>query len=183
MISLTVKTNSERVTASLGAVPGRLNQAIMRGLARAGDFVIKDAKLRLRSAGKITFGPLWSSIVQQLDRDNLKTTIGTLLEQRGEAGDPKSYGYFVEFGRRPGRMPPIRALRTWIRRKLGRNPREPVAGPGSPRLEFAIARGIARRGIKAAPFLVPALQENAGRIQSIIWGVLGSEVAKLNAER
>jgi hypothetical protein len=174
MFELTVKTNVGQVAAELAAVPLRLRTAILRGLSRAGDLVIKESKLRLRSAGKVTFGALWSSIIQQLDAGNLKTTVGTLLESRGETGDPKSYGYFVEFGRRPGRFPPPGALATWVRRKLGQS---------SPRLEFAIARKIARRGIPPSPFLVPALQENAGRIQQLMDQSLSEEVAKLNAER
>jgi hypothetical protein len=68
----------------------------------------------------------------------------------GTVGPSKRYGYFVEYGRRPGKMPPLQAIEGWARRH-GLNP-------------FLVARAIGRRGVKARPFMLPALEKNEKRI-------------------
>jgi hypothetical protein len=50
----------------------------------------------------------------------------------------------LEFGRRPGRMPPPQALEGWVRRKMG------VSGRDVRRVAFLVARRIGRRGTKGA---------------------------------
>lgn len=54
--------------------------------------------------------------------------------------DPKAV--FVERGRRPGKMPPVRALEPWAQRKLGDR-----------RLAWPVARAIGRRGLRPRPVL------------------------------
>lgn len=56
------------------------------------------------------------------------------------------YGLYAERGRRPGRMPPVEALRGWAARH-GVNP-------------FVLARSIARKGTKAHPYMQPALDKH-----------------------
>lgn len=59
---------------------------------------------------------------------------------------------FVEAGRRPGgRMPPVDAIRQWARSK------------GKAKLAFAIARSIAKKGIKARPVL------SSRSVQRMLW--------------
>jgi hypothetical protein len=67
----------------------------------------------------------------------------------GEVGPSVRYGLYVERGSRP-HWPPVAALVGWARRH-GANP-------------YAVQRGIARRGTRARPFLVPAFTKNADRI-------------------
>ena len=67
-------------------------------------------------------------------------------------GTNVAYARYVHDGRAPGRMPPPNALATWARRHGGQNP-------------FVLARTIARRGIKAKPFLREAVTSNVGRIR------------------
>jgi len=57
-------------------------------------------------------------------------------------------------------MPPPDALSGWARR-------HGLAG-----LEFVIARAIGRRGIKARPFLGPALEQEAPRLAARLRSVL-----------
>lgn len=63
------------------------------------------------------------------------------------------YGLWVEMGTRP-HFPPVEPLEKWARIKLGK----PGAG-------FLIARKIAKRGTKAHPFMLPALENNKQKIQ------------------
>lgn len=68
---------------------------------------------------------------------------------RGVWGTTVPYGRVIHDGRRPGAaMPPQGALVGWMRRH---------GIPAS--AEFVVRRAIARRGIKAVPFLRRALQE------------------------
>ena len=62
-------------------------------------------------------------------------------------------GYWVEHGRRPGKQPPIAAIRGWaLERGL---------------VPFLVARAIGRRGIRARPFLRPALERNTRGIEAL----------------
>lgn len=77
-----------------------------------------------------------------------------------EIGPSVAYGLFVEKGTR-AHFPPPGALGGWARRH-GMSP-------------FALARGISRRGTKAQPFMVPALEQNVGKITDL-FGKLGAKV-------
>ena len=71
-------------------------------------------------------------------------------------GEKGGYGAYVEFGRRPGgKMPPIKDLAEWVRRK-GIEKDETKARQRA----FLIARSIAVNGIKPRPFLYPAFEAN-----------------------
>lgn len=74
----------------------------------------------------------------------------------GGQGTGVDYATFVEFGRSPGRAPPINELRTWAARKLGD---EYAAG--------AIARTISQRGVRPQPFLRPAVKINEKHLLSL----------------
>jgi hypothetical protein len=53
----------------------------------------------------------------------------------GLVSTPLVYGPPIEFGRKPGKMPPVDALKSWAARKLG-----------DEKLAFVVARAIARKG-------------------------------------
>lgn len=83
-----------------------------------------------------------------------------------EIGSWLNYAFYVEFGRRPGKRPPIRDIQRWVKRKglagrYGVKSRKRL-GSKSQRdkedlqLAFAIANSIAQNGVKARPFLFPA---------------------------
>jgi hypothetical protein len=59
-------------------------------------------------------------------------------------GSPLEYAEPVEYGRKPGKQPPVEPLALWARRKLG-IPKEEADGVG-----FAIARRIALKGTDGA---------------------------------
>lgn len=73
-----------------------------------------------------------------------------VTHERGVVAVGERYGGAVEFGRRPGKMPPVAPLERWAAVKLG----QPGAG-------FVIARKIGRVGTRPQPFLEPALRDNA----------------------
>lgn len=93
---------------------------------------------------------------------------GTGANLRGVVGPSVRYGLYVERGRRPGRPPPVAALAGWARRH-GVNP-------------YVVARAIGRRGIRAAPFLMPAYERNRARIVDA-FGKIGLKVVETAAGR
>ena len=61
-----------------------------------------------------------------------------LPEIRGIVANPFLHTIVLEKGRKPGRMPPVEALRLWCQRKLG-----------NAKLAFVVARAIGKKGTKA----------------------------------
>lgn len=65
----------------------------------------------------------------------------------GAVGASAPHAAYVHEGRRPGKRPPIAALKPWVERKLG------LAGQDAERVAFLTARAIGRRGLRGTPFL------------------------------
>ncbi len=60
-----------------------------------------------------------------------------------------SYWKYVEYGRRPGKFPPVNKILEWIKIKpVIPRPMNGLKPPTEPQLAFLIARKIAREGIK-----------------------------------
>lgn len=107
----------------------RLNQA----LNALGREAVARARNILQNGGKDDTGNLSSSINYEVLDDNT-----VIIYSDAEYADN------VEYGRRPGKFPPIDALAPWARRK------------GIPESAlFPIARKIARDGIDPFPFINP----------------------------
>ncbi len=85
----------------------------------------------------------------------------------GEVGPSLKYGLYVERGRPAGRKPPpVSALRGW-------GARHGIA-PGA---LYIIAKRIGERGIKPAPYLLPAYEKNKGRIEAL-FAKIGAKVVE-----
>lgn len=113
--------------ARLGAGAGA---AIKRGQAQAGKSIVADLRRRTVIADKlfrreVLEGWRWTPQGLKLVIDNSAPHL-----------------VFVERGRKPGKMPPSKALRPWAEKRLGDG-----------RLAFVVARAIGRRGIKPTPIL------------------------------
>lgn len=74
---------------------------------------------------------------------------GEVHRQRGKLiaiiGTPLKYGDVIEFGRAPGKFPPIDPLALWAEKKLG------IEKSKAKGIAIAIAINIARRGFKSIP--------------------------------
>lgn len=88
-------------------------------------------------------GDLKKSIIQRV--------YGSPVALFGEVSTPLLYGAPIEFGRKPGKMPPVDALELWVIRKLG-------ISQDSRGVAYVIARAIARRGIKAVGMFSKGLE-------------------------
>lgn len=74
----------------------------------------------------------------------------------------EKYWQYVEYGRRPGKMPPIQSIYEWIQNKRSmqfkiKNAKNRITATKS--LAFVIARKIGAKGTPKQPFVQPALQK------------------------
>lgn len=89
---------------------------------------------------------------------NLGRSVGVreATEEKGVVGVGERYGSVVEFGREPGKMPPVAPIERWASIKLG-----------SPGAGFAIARKIKMVGTKGNPYVKPAFESEAEPVTKI----------------
>lgn len=95
----------------------------------------------------------------------------------GDKGEFR-YAMAVEYGRPPGKRPPVDALKPWVVMKWGAGKVGNRTGPRSRRMKgdqrekdiaskaFILARHIGEHGTKAQPFLIPAWQRHVHKIQA-----------------
>jgi hypothetical protein len=99
----------------------------------------------LKANNKVATGELIDSIDYIIGEKGGEYTIKLLAE---------FYWVYVEYGRRPGSMPPPDAILEWIKAKrINRGDRTDES------LAWAIAKSIQRRGIKGIFFLEKAVKE------------------------
>jgi phage gpG-like protein len=126
-------------------------------MERSAIIVQNAARSNIQQQGAIDTGRLLGSITR--DVSPTEAQIGTNV----------TYAPTVEDGRRSGApMPPSGALLDWMRRH------------GIPaESEFVVRRAIARRGIKARPFLLPALTNNLTQIEREFEAALSRVAARV----
>jgi len=132
---------AQEVARSLSGVPSQLAAETRLAMTTSLTLIEADARRNVKMDTRALMGSITSKIS------------GSGIALTGEVGPSRRYGFWVEYGRRPGRMPPIAAIEPWARRH-GMNP-------------FLVARAIGRRGIQPAPFMAPALQKNLGAIRAL----------------
>lgn len=135
-----------------------VRKAAMQGLQKAGLNIIADAQMNLRDNSSVVTGLLrQSGKVQKVDEETLD--IGFFDTQNRQSG----YAYFVEYGRRAGRMPPPDEMAEWAYKKFQLHDRNLARQAG-----WAIAIKIAREGTRPHPFFAPAIDKNKNRITSAL---------------
>lgn len=81
----------------------------------------------------------------------------TLFEIEFQAA---SYWYFANYGRGPGKFPPMDRIEDWIRRrKITPYPTKSGKLPTRKQLAYLISRKIAKEGFKGSGFLEKSLKE------------------------
>jgi len=98
------------------------------------------------SGNKIVTGNLYNNIDYRIfnDENGLPDSISIIMED---------YYYWVDRGRRPGKFPPVRAIKEWILRRPVTF--RPIDGkiPSADTQAFLIGRSIAQKGIYKTSFL------------------------------
>ena len=127
-----------------------VRRAAFEGMRKGAMAVINDAKSNLRQNTSVVTGLLRASgKVQKVDDE----TMDMGFFDTTNAGH--GYAFYVEYGRRAGKFPPIDVIAEWVHKKLRvKDERE------SRSIGFLIARTIARHGSTPHPFFMPAVKKN-----------------------
>ena len=152
-----------------------------KGLRAAGMNIIADAKNNLRGNHSVVTGQLRAmGKVQKVEDDPDAIDAGFFAQ-----GSSQGYAYFVEYGRRAGRMPYPPDLVEWVRKKnlknkaltsavnifnAKRRTRQSKYTTGDLLLSaaWALAKHIAKKGTKPHPFFAPAVEKNKADIERAI---------------
>ena len=118
----------------------------MKALNDFGNFIITNYKSQLE-AEQMNNGELYRTISYSVSTVNSGWVISVSLAD---------YWKYVEYGRRPGKMPPVSAIENWINvKQIVPHSMTLKSGktviPTIPQLSFLIARSIGRRGIAPKP--------------------------------
>ena len=127
-----------------------LGKAGRKALHEGGMLIVNDAKNNLRNNSSVVTGMLRASgKVQRVQGDEDSVDAGFFSDKI-----TGGYAFFVEYGRRAGKMPPPDMLIQWCRKKL-RLPEKIARARG-----WAMARKIAKKGTRPHPFFGPAVEKN-----------------------
>ena len=164
-------------------------QKAMQGLEKAALNIIADAKENLKGNHSVVTGQHRASgRVQRVEGDEQAIDAGFFSE-----GSKSGYAYYVEYGRRSGKMPPVEMLMEWLRKKTthsealksalvhieGRRVRRTTAYTKDYLLRSAawgLAKWIAKKGTKPHPFFAPAVEKNKKQINDAITMAIQSEI-------
>ena len=128
-------------------LPAEVQRECLKAMQSASLDIIADAKGNLRANGSVVTGNLRASgKVQKVDDKTLD--VGFF------SSDVKDKGYasYVEYGRKPGKMPPPDILEAWAYKKFRLSHKDARS------MAWAMARSIAKKGTKARPYFEPAVE-------------------------
>lgn len=131
-------------------------EAVLRGFQAAGDDIIGEAVNNLRHNGNWLTGALAQSGHAQKVGDGID--VGFF----DSTGRNSGYAWFVEFGRRAGKFPPLDEIQQWVYKKLHMDEK------ASRSVGFMIARKIARFGTKPHPFFQPAVEKIMPKLEEYV---------------
>lgn len=152
-----------------------------RGLRKGALKIVNDAKGNLKTNGSVVTGMLRASgKVQAVEGDPGAVDAG-FFSQDTKGG----YAYFVEYGRRAGKMPPVEMLMEWLRKRTtrskalrsavdileGKRRKREAAYTKDDLLRSAawgLAKWIAKKGTRPHPFFTPAVEDNKNTISEYI---------------
>lgn len=176
------------IRADFGKAKAMVGKAGMKALQEVGLEIVAEAKLNLKRNRTTNTGALSASGKVQKDKDG--GIDAGFFSAEGEQG----YAAAVEYGRGPTKKASPDgitlkdSLKAWVRRKLsnpmgGKSAMDSAAvfsGKSREQLidsvAFLIARKIHRKGTKAQPFFVPAVEKFADKIQDIVDKFIKKEI-------
>ena len=150
------------LAVNLGRMSRLMYRASRDGLATAGMNIIADAQRNLKSNGTNNTGQLSNS-------GRVEEVKGYDAMDVGFFSNGKGYAEYVEYGRRAGKMPPVRTMVQWARKKLRLGTKE------SRSAGFLIARKIALKGTRPQPFFRPAYERHRQEITDTVANAVAKE--------
>lgn len=158
---------------------------VMRQMRKAVDLALTDIAVEITQdaiqAAPVFTGNLRRSITFTRPYDRRGQRAVDVGVGGGKEGDFR-YALAVEYGRQPGRRPPVDSLKLWVERKWGAGrvtgSSGSKTGRGSRRARgrdrdreiesaaFVLARHIGEHGTKPHPFLVPAWRKHIDKMHA-----------------
>lgn len=126
----------------------------MKALRDFGQKIVDNYRAELEACN-YQDGQLYRTLSYSVKMDNSSWLISISLEE---------YWKYIEYGRRPGKMPPVSAIENWIKvKQILPRPITLKSGksvvPTIPQLSFLIARKIGRDGIRPRPFFKQSFED------------------------
>ena len=143
----------------------------MKALNDFGNFIITTYKSQLE-AEKMNNGELYSTIKYSVSTGNSGWVISVSLA---------AYWKYIEYGRRPGKMPPLEVIEKWIDvKEIHPHPMTLKSGktviPTPPQLPFLIARSIGRRGIAPKPLFQKSFEAAKQQFMQVIKDAITQDI-------
>ena len=149
----------DELLRKMDRLPAEVQRECFNAMQTASLDIIADAKSNLRVNGSVVTGNLRASgKVQKVDDKTLDVGFFSLDSDKG-------YASYVEYGRKPGKMPPPNILEAWAYKKFRLSHKEARS------MAWALARSIAKKGTKARPFFEPAVESG--------WRKMIDKIAKI----
>ena len=150
----------DELLRKMDRLPAEVQRECFKAMQRASLDIIADAKGNLRVNGSVVTGNLRASgKVQKVDDKTLD--VGFFSSDTRDKG----YASYVEYGRKPGKMPPPDILEAWAYKKFRLSHKDARS------MAWALARSIAKKGTKARPFFEPAVESG--------WRKMIDKIAKI----
>lgn len=141
---VSVKGDEELIAELRTVVPTKTRKAVRDAVDHHASRVETEAKRRVPR----DTSSLGSVIRTRTKRGGLIADVGVFEGARDEQGNQVNYAPYVEFGRGPGKAPPVGPLKDWVRRVTTKP--EGFA--------YYVQDKIAAEGTEPQPFLVPAFK-------------------------
>ena len=150
----------DELLRKMDSLPAEVQRKCFKAMQSASLDIIADAKTNLRVNGSVVTGNLRASgKVQKVDEKTLDVGFfSSDVENKG-------YARYVEYGRKPGKMPPPDILEAWAYKKFRLSHKDARSAA------WALARSIAKKGTKARPYFEPAVESG--------WRKMIDKIAKI----
>lgn len=149
----------DELLRKMDKLPAEVQRECFKAMQTASLDIIADAKKNLRANGSVVTGNLRASgKVQKVDDKTLDVGFFSSDSEKG-------YARSVEYGRKPGKMPPPDILEAWAYKKFRLSHKDARS------MAWALARSIAKKGTKARPFFEPAVESG--------WRKMIDKIAKI----
>lgn len=150
----------DELLRKMDSLPADVQRECFKAMQTASLDIIADAKGNLRVNGSVVTGNLRASgKVQKVDDKTLDVGFFS-----SDARD-KGYASYVEYGRKPGKMPPPNILEAWAYKKFRLSHKEARS------MAWAVAHSISKKGTKARPYFEPAVESG--------WRKMMAKIAKI----
>lgn len=151
------------LSPALESLPDRLRKTLAAAHEQAGRETVNELRTQTIQSGAIASFSFLRSIEKLYERQ------GAIEAWR--VGSALPYAPFVNYGRRPGKRPPIEPILRWIALKPVSTGDKDIRS-----VAFAIATAIGKRGIKPKLFFEQTVEAMEPRIEEIFTDALRNEI-------